>query len=184
VTAQSGILRLGRRCLLGCSCAVASAGLAGCGFRPVYGDQGNTASASAQHGLAAISVAISPERAGQQLRQALQERFERFGAAVGRRYELRATFAVTDDAIAVQQDSSVTRIRIIGYAQYTLTSLDASRKTLTSGSARRVDGYDVINQQFFAADLEQESVVGRLANSVADQIAIQLAVFFDRQPAA
>ncbi len=70
------------------------------------------------------------------------------------------------------------------YAQYALISLDPSRKTLTSGSARRVDGYDVINQQFFAADLDQEATVGRLAENIADQIALQLGLFFDHQRAA
>ncbi len=54
-----------------------------------------------------------------------------------------------------------------------------SRRTLTSGSARAVDGYDVINQQFFAGDLENEQVVRRLAEAVADQVMLQLADYFD-----
>lgn len=158
--------------------------LGGCGFRPVYGTRGLGGTAAAQDGLAATSVDIIPERAGQLLRQALQERFERFGAGVERRYSLQASFRISDDPIAIQQDSSVTRIRVVGFADYTLRSLDASRRTLTSGSARAVDGYDVINQQFFAGDLENEQVVRRVAEATADQVALQLANYFDGRPAA
>ncbi len=86
----------GRRRLLGIAAALLALG--GCGFRPIYGDQGG---AGPRRGLAAITVDIIPERAGQQLREALQERFERFGAGVARRYELRTTFAVSDDPIAI-----------------------------------------------------------------------------------
>ncbi len=67
-------------------------------------------------GLAAIAVAIIPERSGQLLRQALQDRFERFGVGVERRYSLNASFGVSDDAIGIEADSSVTRIRAVGFA--------------------------------------------------------------------
>lgn len=150
---------------------------AGCGFRPVYGDRGVAGAGRAGSELAAISVDLIPERAGQLLRGALQERFERFNPDQPRRYALRADFAVTDDALSIQADSSITRLRVIGLSRYTLTTLD-SRATLTSGTARAVDGLDVINQQYFAADLTQEVVVRRLADAVADQVALQLAVFF------
>ena len=153
--------------------------LGGCGFAPVYGERGTAGSPLARQGLAATAVEIIPERPGQLLRQALQERFERFGQATERRYSLAASFGVSDSPIGIQPDSSVTRIRIVGFAQYTLRSLDAARSTLTSGSARAVDGLDVINQQFFAADLESEQVTRRLAESVADQVALQLAIYFD-----
>jgi LPS-assembly lipoprotein len=132
-----------------------------------------------REGLAAISVGIIPERSGQLLRQALQERFERFGADAERRYALTASFGVSGDAIGIQADSTVTRIRLVGYAQYTLRSLDAARRTVTSGTARAVDGYDTVNQQFFAGDLENEQVIHRLAEAVADQIALELANYFD-----
>jgi LPS-assembly lipoprotein len=157
--------------------------LGGCGFRPLYGSGAFGASPAAQAGLSAVTVDIIPERAGQLLRQALQERFERFDPAAPRRYALRASFAILVNPIAVSPESVVTRIRDTGYAQYTLVTLDAAPKTLTSGNARRVDGYDVVNDQFFAGELEQEQVVRRLAESVADQITSQLALFFDHRGA-
>lgn len=176
--------RHGRRALLAGFGALPVAALGGCGFTPVYGTRSATGTNAARDGLAAIAVEIIPERSGQLLRQALQERCERFGAGAERRYTLQASFSVADEGIAIQQDSAVTRIRMTGYAQYTLRGLDSSRRTLTSGTARALDGLDVINQQFFAGDLEHEQIVRRLAEACADQIALQLANYFDSHPTA
>ncbi len=174
----------GRRELLAGFGSLSLISLGGCGFAPVYGPRSATGTNAAQDGLAATAVEIIPERSGQLLRQALQERCERFGAGVERRYSLQASFSVTDEGIAIQQDTAVTRLRVTGYAQYTLRSLDASRRTLTSGTARALDGLDIINQQFFAGDLEHEQVVRRLADAVADQISLQLADYFNAHPIA
>ena len=164
-----------RRGLLG---ALGSLGTAGCGFRPVYAVRDLGGSQRAADGLAATEVTRIPERAGQLLRGALQERFERFGAGVTPRYALRADILITDDANGVAADSSVTRIRVIGNTNYTVVALGTQR-TLTSGTARAVDGYDVLNQQYFASDLAGETVVRRLAEALADQVALQLATYFD-----
>jgi LPS-assembly lipoprotein len=44
-----------------------------------------------------------------------------------------------------------------------------------------MDAFNVLDQQYFAADLNTEQVQRRLASSVADQIAVQLAAFFRRR---
>ena len=154
----------------------------GCGFRPVYGGASAAASPSVAHRLAAISVDLIPERAGQLLQQALQVRLAGAEEQL-RRYALHADFAISGDAIAVQPDSSVTRIRLVGISNYTLVRL-ADRGTMTSGTARALDGVDVADQQYFAEDLEQDAVVRRLAQAVADQVTLQLAVYFRAHAAA
>ena len=47
-----------------------------------------------------------------------------------------------------------------------------------------MDGYNVFVNQYFAADLESEAVIRRLADAVAEDITQQLAVWFDRQKPA
>jgi LPS-assembly lipoprotein len=42
---------------------------------------------------------------------------------------------------------------------------------------------NIFNEQFFAADLENETVQRRLAEQIADQITIQLAAYFRHQAA-
>ena len=47
-----------------------------------------------------------------------------------------------------------------------------------------MDGYNVIDNQFFAADLENEVVQRRVAEALADQITLQLASYFAKRAAA
>ena len=49
--------------------------LSGCGFQPVYMPTASGKAGVAQRELASVYVGIIPERPGQVLRQALQERF-------------------------------------------------------------------------------------------------------------
>lgn len=157
--------------------------LGGCGFQPVYMPTASGKAGVAQRELAAIHVAIIPDRPGQLLRQALQARLEGSGSGVAQRYELRVGFGIGGDAIAILPNSNPTRIREIGTASWTLVAQDPARTTVTSGSARAVDGYNLIEAQYFAADLENEVVQRRLAEALADQITLQLAIYF-RQHAA
>jgi LPS-assembly lipoprotein len=153
--------------------------LAGCGFQPIYakGPEGGGVSAE----LAAVEVGLIPERTGQLLRLALQDRLERGGVAPARRYDLAVSFALSGDPIAVAPDSSITRLRLTGTAHYVLTAQDPTRTTLTSGTARSVDGLNVFQNQLFAVDLESETVQRRIAEAVADQIVLQLAAYFHKR---
>lgn len=157
--------------------------LAGCGFHPLYASAPNGVAGPAAAGLAEISVALLPERTGQLLRQALQERFQRSGLAPAHRYDLTVNFSIAGDPIALQPDSSNVRIRFVGTASYQLTSRDPGRRTLTKGTARSVDGLNIYDQQLFAATLETEVVQQRIAEAVADEITRQLAIYFDQQAA-
>ena len=46
-----------------------------------------------------------------------------------------------------------------------------------------MDGFNVLDQRLFAADIDNEQVQRRLASTVADQIALQLAAFFRHRAA-
>jgi LPS-assembly lipoprotein len=164
--------------------AIAGTLLGGCGFQPVYMPTASGTPGVAQRELAAIQVAIIPDRPGQLLRQALQARFEGSGSGVARRYELRVGFGIAGDAIAILPNSNPTRIREIGSASWTLVAQDPARTTVTSGMAKAVDAYNLIDAQYFASDLENEVVQRRLAEALADQITMQLAVYFRRHAAA
>lgn len=162
---------------------VLALGLSGCGWHPLYGTMSGSRLGPGAQGLAEISVGLIPERSGQLLRLALQERFERFGGAAPPRYDLSVSFAVNTEGIAILQDNTTTRMRVIGTADWKLVSQDPQRATLTSGTARDIDGYNIINQQYFAADMEFETVRRRVAEAIADEIAQKLATYFDRRGA-
>ncbi len=162
----------------------AGAGLSACGFQPVYMPTASGNAGVAQRELAAINVELIPDRPGQLLRQALQERLETTGNGVARRYDLTVNFWISGEGIAIQQDNTATRIRSIGNANWILKAEDPTRTTLIGGSARAVDAQNILDTQYFAADLENETVQKRLANALADQITMQLAAYFRRRAAA
>ncbi len=173
--------RLPRRGFLAQAAGVA---LTGCGFQPVYMPTASGNAGAAQRELAAIEVALLPNRPGQELRQALQERLEMGASGVAHRYELDVSFGISGEGIAILPDSTATRVRLIGTANWTLVAQDPGRTRITNGSAKSVDGFNVISEQYFAADLSNEAVQRRIAEALADQITLQLASFFRKRAAA
>ena len=172
---MAGARAIARRGLL----AAALAALGGCGFRPLYGSGGRDSEVQAR--LSEINVQLIPERSGQLLRQALQTRLERGTPPVGRRYDLAVQYVVTTEAIGIQPDTSASRVRLMGVANWVLSAQDAQRTTVASGSSREVDAINVINQQFFSAELTSAAVQRRMVDALADQIVTQLAVHFARR---
>jgi len=135
----------------------------------------------AQRDLAAIAVGIIPDRPGQLLRQALQERFERSAGGVARLYDLTVGYEINGEGIAIRHDNTTTRLRLIGRADWTLRAQDATRSVLVSGNARAMDTVNIVQEQYFAADQGNEAAQRRLAEAMAEQITLQLAAYFHRR---
>lgn len=151
--------------------------LSGCGFRPLYAPSGGAPSV-AQAELAAIYVSLLPDRSGQLMRQALQQRFEGSGTGVAKRYECDVLLVLLPEATGIQRDNSTTRLRLIGTASWTLRDLSVERAIVANGTARSVDGYNVLNQQFFALEIENDAATRRITSALADQMTLQLSSFF------
>lgn len=176
---------IGRRTLLARLFGFAGlSGLAGCGFQPAYMPTSSDDPGPAQRDMAAVFVDNIGERSGQLLRQALQERFERAGAGTARRYTLTVSYGIGGEGVGVLPNTNVTRVRVIGDAQWYLIAQDPAKTRLAAGRARAVDGYNILNQQYFFGDLSNEDAQKRLADVLADQIAIQVAAWFRGHAAA
>jgi LPS-assembly lipoprotein len=162
-----------------------SAGLlSGCGFHPLYAPADSGAPGPAETELAAIFVPVIPDRSGQLLRQALQQRLEGSGLGEAKRYELAVSFVLVADSIGIRPDSTASRVRIIGNAPWRLTTVGLAPQPLASGAARALDGYNILDQEYFAAELENETITRRVAETIADQIVTRLAIFFRQRASA
>lgn len=155
--------------------------LAGCGFQPVYMPTVTDTPGPAERNMAAIDVGLIPDRPGQLLRHALQQRFGSDSGGNVPRYKLAVGYSIAGEGIAVAPDSTATSIRLTARANWTLTAYDPPHAVVTSGLARAIALMNVFDQQYFAADLETEQEQHVLARRIADQIARQLAVFFRRR---
>jgi LPS-assembly lipoprotein len=164
------------------ACLGSLAALSGCGFQPVYMPTASGKAGVAQRDLSAVYVEIIPDRPGQLLRQALQERFGD-DSGTPSDYNLHVGFSIAGEGIAVETNNISTRLRLVGNATWALLAHDEKHTTLTSGRARAVDAVNIFDSQYFAADLEVEAEQARIAETIAQQITSQLAVWFRQQAA-
>ncbi len=173
-------MRLGRRALLG----GLTVSLGGCGFQPVYMPSAGGTPGVAERELSTIYVALIPDRPGQLLRQALQQRFEGAGGAAKPLYTLTVAYWISGEGIGIQADTVVTRIRLFGNANWTLIGRDPAQTRVTNGFSRAEDAVNIIDEQYFAADLQTEAAYQYLAQAMAKQISDRLAIFFRQKASA
>jgi LPS-assembly lipoprotein len=155
--------------------------LSGCGFHPVYMPSGDGPGAAA--GLAEIEVKPMYERPGQVLREALMGRF---GTEPGgpRKFDLQVNFWINGEAIGVLDFTQATRVRLTADANWTLLSHGPGQTKLVDGTDHLVDGFDIFDSQYFAVDLDNESIQHRMAEAMAERITLRLAMWFHQHPSA
>ena len=99
-------------------------------------------------------------------------------SGVAKRYTLSVGYSESVQGVGVQSDNSTTRNRNVGNAVWSLHSADNNAVQIAGGTVRNLDGYSIIDEQFFYADLSEEAAQRRLAEALADQIVQGIAVYF------
>ena len=155
--------------------------LAGCGFTPLYGgDAGQGASAR----LDEVAVENIPERTGQMLRMSLETQLHAAGAPSTELYALQVNYAIVTTDIGVLQDSATTRSRLNATASWSLAPIGDPGHPLITGTATGADALNIIDEQYFAQDMETDTLNQHLADTVAAQITSQIAAWFRAHPNA
>ena len=152
--------------------------LSGCGFHPLYGARDATAEAN----LPDIFVAVIPGRPGQLLRQDLQQHLAGSDDENPHGYTLRVAYSLDNEAVGIHGDNTSARSRVVGRATWYLDSVAPAPLRLASGTARTVDGFDVVETQYFAATMALENTDTRIARNLADSITTQVAIWFAAHP--
>ncbi|WP_165585432.1 LPS assembly lipoprotein LptE [Roseococcus sp. SYP-B2431] len=176
----------GRRGLLLSSLGLASAGLAGCGFRPVYGPEGgrNVAAANEpalQEQLASVRVAPIGERTGQVLRRSLQRQFEGLRPGTQARYDLVVGLSFQAEGLGYRRDGTLTRVRYVATGTWILATAAVPPVVVDRGTVRTFDDFNTPDLQFFAADASRDEMERRLLTEVSDRIVIGVAVALRRR---
>jgi LPS-assembly lipoprotein len=153
--------------------------LAGCGFTPLYGDSGSEPVAQK---LDTVKIENIPERTGQMLRLSLETQLHAAGAPAAELYSLSVHYSISVNGIGVQQDTATTRNRYSATASWTLTPIGAPATALASGHADTQDAANIIDQQYFAQNLENDTVNQQLADTIAAQITSEVAAYFKTHP--
>ncbi|WP_236646442.1 LPS assembly lipoprotein LptE [Aristophania vespae] len=156
--------------------ALSAMSLGGCGFQPLYGNQG-TQSIDASNELKRVYVANIPTRFGQTMRLALQKDMAGDGPEKPDGYTLKVNGSASFEAVDIHLDNTSGRSRLVGRAQWKLYSVEEQPKLLAQGFARTLDGYNPNIQQYFAQSLNDETALKRVSENLAHDITQQVAIW-------
>ncbi|KJS35634.1 MAG: hypothetical protein VR70_15790 [Rhodospirillaceae bacterium BRH_c57] len=145
--------------------------LAGCGFRPLYGKHSATPGLAVE--MTRVAVAPIPNRTGQLLRNALEQRLERAGAGRDKIYTLQIALEEKTTAVGLNRDATTTRSDVVLTATFGLYRDGA---LLWSGESSSAAAYNLLNQQYATVISERDSR-DRVVTQVADDITRRLATF-------
>lgn len=160
-----------RRALL----AAAAATLAGCGFRPVYGDGPDGAPAL----RGAVIVEPAPGRLGFAFNNRLRRRFGPPGPDAA--MTVSATLAFQETGLAISRDDDITRFDIAGRAAFVVTRrVDGAE--LDAGAVEAVSAYSTTASPF-ATRAAQRDAQRRVAEELAERVFLRIAALAAREEA-
>jgi LPS-assembly lipoprotein len=154
--------------------SLAAFGLAGCGYRPLYGSGPGGSGVDSE--LAKVRVGLIADRAGHRLRNHLLDRMNPRGEPALPAYSLNVTLVESRVDLGVRRDETRTRANLILTATFQLRDLSSNR-ILFAASARRVASFNISDAEF--STISAESAARRrsaegLANEITQRVAIHL----------
>ena len=143
---------------------VGLAGIAGCGFAPVYGTHG-----SANDLIGSVSYNVDQTAEGYHLRERL---VERLGAPDNQAPNLLTVRITTSEKpVAIASNDTTVRATVTGVADYSL--VNNAGEVLTTGSVKNFEGYSSLGS-VVAINAAQQDAYERLSYSLADLIVAQI----------
>jgi LPS-assembly lipoprotein len=146
--------------------------LAGCGFRPLYGDS------KLEPQLSSIYVEPVAERDGYELRNMLINLLGSDGRDTGKAYRLKIALVETNQGVALENNATITRYNDTLTVNYTLS--DAKGTEVTHGTQTSLSSYNVVSSPYATLSAQQDSDK-RAAQDIAERIRIDLGAFFRRR---
>jgi LPS-assembly lipoprotein len=156
--------------------AVCAMVLSGCGFRPLHGRHADDPGVTAE--LAAVAVAPMPDRTGQLLRNAMEQRLERAGGGRPKSYNLVIVLDETTVGLGLGRDATVTRANLVLTASFNLLK---DGNSVWAGTSQSSAAFNMLNQQY-ATIISERDGRDRAVNQIADDITRRLAVFLGNRP--
>jgi len=149
--------------------------LAGCGFQPMYGKANtNAAGTAVDKQMAGIRIEPISDRVGQQLHNALRDRFNPLGQPSDGTYALQVNLTVRVYGALARRDLSASRRNVEMNAFYSLK--DTAGNQLMNDRSVITTGYDEFDDPL--NDLSSfEDAERRATVQIADQIRTRVAVF-------
>ena len=164
---------LHRRQVLLATCLI---GLAGCGFRPLYGETEFLGEASTH--LARIEVESIPDRSGQIMRNYLLERLNAGGRPDRPLYRLEVTLSEVEQELGILKDDTATRANLRITAVMVLRPADASNELLRR-QLLTITSFNILEDEFATISSERDAR-DRALRQLSEDVRTQLALYFQR----
>lgn len=149
--------------------------LAGCGFKPLYGNvPGSVTSAE----LAAVDIGLIPDRSGQILRNRLVTRMQPRGPAAETLYILDVDLNESSVGLAVETDETATRTNLTITATVALTDIENGDVVFVD-TLRSYASYDVLTAEYATLVAERDARE-RVLVDLADRVATSVALYLQR----
>jgi LPS-assembly lipoprotein len=154
-----------------------SSALGGCGFHPLYANDGPQG--GGQQIFHSIYVEpIDGEVAGYEMRNSLIDLLHGANRPEQAEYRLSITIRQIVQGIAIENDASITRYNYSLQADYTLADRKTG-KTIKAGSESTIAPYDVVASPY-ATEVAEHNAQKSGARDLASRIQVELAVYFAR----
>lgn len=151
--------------------------VAGCGFRPLYKQTGNTGTVQE---FSQISIAQPEDRPSQQLRNYLLDSLTPYGQPDRPLYRLEYRLIETVGSVFVTRTEEITRNNLQLSASVYLRDYQTGT-VLTSLSTTSQASYNV-TQADYANLVSEKNARERALRDIAEQIRLRLGNYFDRRP--
>jgi LPS-assembly lipoprotein len=148
--------------------------LQGCGYQPLYG-----ANTPAAQQLPVVQINNIPDRAGQQLRNRLIDRFYQDGRPASPEYTLDISLVPNVYKLGIALDDSATRAELSLQANYTLRNMQGA--AVLSGATTSVTNFNILRSQYATLIGEQDAYDRGIAQ-VSEDITRRISLFFNREP--
>lgn len=145
-----------------------------CGFEPVY----RASNINNSSELSKIKVNSSNDIKGIIYKNELDKLLNPLYLDEKKKYSLDSTFSKKKIAIAIEQDRTITRFKIIGKLNYKLTDLE-NGKIIDEGLLKREAGYDRVDSDY-ATYVSDEDTTQRLIEELAEDTRIRLISIFSK----
>ncbi|TXH39279.1 MAG: hypothetical protein E6Q98_01110 [Rhodospirillaceae bacterium] len=173
-----------RRCLTAAAALVfGGVTLAGCGFRPMYGETGaDTPGGVTKTKLAQIRIDPIADRIGQELHNRLRDRMNPAGQPDVAAYYLSVSLSQDEREIAGDTDENVRHKILKVVAVYSLIpTKDDKQRLLNNASSRISVSFDTLDDPY--NDIAtKEDAERRAVEQLADMITTRVAVYFTNHP--
>ncbi len=153
--------------------------LAGCGFKPLYGESGVAGKGGVQASLQQVSIDPIKSRTGQILRNFLIDRMNPAGQPGGAaEYSLAITISIQKQELGIRRDETATRANLIMTATY-IVKERSSGASIFRAISRTVTSYNILDEEF-ATVIAERNARSRGAEQLADDITTRIALYFNR----